>query len=114
MIIEVNFCNKQLAEILQDSDIVHPTIISFTPEQNGRTERLNRSILERDRCLLFEADLPNKFLAETVFNTVYLMNPLPRRYVDKTPNEMWSGRKHTVRHIKVFGCKAFAHIPYAY
>jgi hypothetical protein len=31
--------------------------------------------------------------------------------VDTTPNEVWSGKKPSVAHIKVFGCDAFVHVP---
>jgi hypothetical protein len=30
---------------------------------------------------------------------------------DMTPLEKWSGRKPSVRHLKMFGCIAWAHIP---
>jgi hypothetical protein len=31
--------------------------------------------------------------------------------VDTTPNEVWSGKKPLVSHLKVFGCDAFVHVP---
>ena len=31
--------------------------------------------------------------------------------VDKTSLQAWSRHKPSVRHFKVFGCKAYAHIP---
>ncbi len=30
----------------------------------------------------------------------------------KTPQEAWSGKKPNVFHLRVFGCKAFAHVPH--
>jgi len=27
------------------------------------------------------------------------------------PEEAWSGRKHNVAHMKVFGCVGYAHVP---
>jgi hypothetical protein len=30
---------------------------------------------------------------------------------DKTPQEVWSGKKPSLTHIKVFGCEAYVHAP---
>ncbi len=43
---------------------------------------------------------------------VYIKNQCPTKALDsKTPQEVWSGRKPDVFHLRVFGCKAFAHAP---
>jgi hypothetical protein len=43
---------------------------------------------------------------------VYIKNRCPTKaFVSKTPQKAWSGRKLDVSHLKVFGCKAFAHVP---
>jgi hypothetical protein len=43
---------------------------------------------------------------------VYIKNRCPTKALDsKTPQKAWSGRKFDVSHLKVFGCKAFAHVP---
>ena len=31
--------------------------------------------------------------------------------VDKTPHEVWSGRKPSIGHLRVFGCDTFMHVP---
>jgi hypothetical protein len=31
--------------------------------------------------------------------------------VDRTHNEVWSGKKPSMAHLKVFGCDAFVHVP---
>jgi hypothetical protein len=49
---------------------------------------------------------------EAVNKVVYNKNQCPTKALDsKTPQEAWSGRKLGVSHLKVFGCKAFAHVP---
>ncbi len=43
---------------------------------------------------------------------VYIKNQCPTKALDsKTPQEAWNGRKFDVSHLKVFGCKAFTHVP---
>ena len=42
----------------------------------------------------------------------YMVNETPTSaLVGKTPMEVWSGKKPSIRHLRVFGCKAYAHIP---
>ncbi|XP_054270896.1 uncharacterized protein LOC128991751 [Macrosteles quadrilineatus] len=59
--------------------------------QNGKAERLNRSLLERARCLLIESGLPSSFWAEAVNTAAYLLNRSPCRSVELTPIQVWSG-----------------------
>jgi len=42
---------------------------------------------------------------------VYLINISPTKSLPgTTPNEKWSGIKPNITHLKIFGCKAMAHI----
>lgn len=84
----------------------------FTPEQKGVAERYNRTIVEKARCMIFDANLDLNFWAEAVNTAVYLINISPTKALkDITPNEAWSGIKPNARHLRIFGCKAMAHIP---
>uniref|UniRef100_A0A1Y1L7N3 Integrase catalytic domain-containing protein n=1 Tax=Photinus pyralis TaxID=7054 RepID=A0A1Y1L7N3_PHOPY len=105
------YCGKNMYELIKSSGIVHQTSCSFTPMQNGRAERLNRSIMDKARCMLIEAGLPHYFWAEAVNTAVYLLNRSPCKSVEKTPEEMWTGRVPTLSHLHIFGCKAFGHVP---
>ncbi len=45
-------------------------------------------------------------------NDVHKKNQCPTKALDsKTPQEAWSGRKLDVSHLRIFGCKAFTHVP---
>lgn len=97
------FVNKQFEDYLRRLGIRHQTSADYTPEQNGLAERGNRTIVERARCMLFEADLPKTFWAEAAATAVYLMNRSPTKGHEMTPEEAWSGRKPDLAHIRVFG-----------
>lgn len=43
------FCNSQLTE-----SIIHQMTAPYTPEQNALIERVNRILIENDRCLLIQ------------------------------------------------------------
>ena len=64
----------------------------YTPQQNGLAERMNRTLLERVRCMMLEAGLPKKFWGEAVNTAAYLVNRCPSTALDfKTPEEVWTG-----------------------
>jgi hypothetical protein len=83
----------------------------YTPEQNGVSERLNRSLITVARAMLQDAQLPAKFWAEAANTTCYLRNRTPIGPGDMTPEEAYSGKRPYIGHLRAFGCVAYAHIP---
>ncbi|UYV75209.1 hypothetical protein LAZ67_12002923 [Cordylochernes scorpioides] len=82
------------------------------PQQNGVSERLNRSLLDMARASMHNADLPQKFWAESVNCAAYIKNrSLCSALDNKVPEEIWLSRKVSLRHLKIFGALAYAHIP---
>jgi len=68
--------------------------------------------MERVRCMPDDAGLSKKYWAFAVSVAVYLKNRTPTRsVVGKTPYEAWHGRKPSLKHLRVFGCLAFVHVP---
>ena len=56
--------------------------------------------------------LLNEYWAEAVAVAVYIMNRCSTKSVkNKVPQEAWMGMNHSVSHLKVFGCVAYAHVP---
>jgi hypothetical protein len=42
----------------------------------------------------------------------YLVNRSPSSVLDdKTPQEVWTGKKPSLTYLKVFGCEAYVHVP---
>lgn len=51
---------------------------------------MNRTILEKIRCLLSNVGLSQEFWAEAIVHMCHLINHLPLTAIDgKTPMEMW-------------------------
>lgn len=83
----------------------------YTPEQNGVSERLNRSLITMARSMLLKAKLPARFWGYAVIAACYLRNRMAIGPEDKTPEEAFTGRKPSTTHLRTFGCIAYAHIP---
>ena len=106
------YTSTEFITYLKNEGIRHELTVPKTPEQNGVAERMNRTVVETVRSMLSEAKLPHKFWAEAVSTAVYLRNRSPTNAVDgMTPSELLTGVKPNVKHLKVFGCEAYAHIP---
>jgi hypothetical protein len=85
--------------------------VRYTPQQNGRAERLNRTLLEKTRCLLFQANLPAEFWAEAISTANYLRNLVSVSTVIKTPYELFYQKVPDVARLRVFGCSAHVQMP---
>ena len=55
------FVKYEFEKFCQTEGIVRHKIVTYTPQQNGLAERMNKTILERVRCMLDSANLPKKF-----------------------------------------------------
>ena len=73
---------------------------------------MNRSLLEKVRCMLSNAGLGKEFWAEAVVYASHLINRLPSTANGgKTPMEVWSGKPATdYDSLHVFGCPAYYHV----
>ena len=83
---------------------------TYTPEQNGVSERLNRSLVTTARTMLADANLPACFWAEAIKTACYLRNRTPIGPNNKTPEEVYSGKKPGIGHLRAWGCVAYAHL----
>ena len=105
------YLSTEFKEYLRAEGIRHELTIPKTPEQNGKAERMNRTLVESIRSMLIDANLPKKFWAECLMTVVYLRNRSPTKAVpNMTPFEAWHGHKPDVSHLRVFGCITYAHI----
>lgn len=75
-----------------------------TPQQNGEIERANRTILETARSMCQASKLTLSVWAEAVNAAVYIRNRVPnKRTGEKTPYELFHGRKPDVSNLMKFG-----------
>ncbi|KAH9771354.1 Integrase catalytic domain-containing protein [Citrus sinensis] len=104
--------NDQFLQICQDEGIVRHFTVRDTPQQNGVAKRMNRTILEKVRCMLSNAGLNKEFWAEAVVYACHLINRLPSTAIEgRTPMEMWTGKPATdYNSLHVFGSTAYYHV----
>lgn len=103
----LEYCNSAMNNYLKSAGIVHQTTVPYTPQQNGVAERMNRTLVEKARCMLFDAGLSTKFWADAIVAAAHITNCIPRKSCNKGPEEMWSDKKPNLSRLKVFGCRAW-------
>lgn len=105
------YCGGPLAAHLDKYGILHRTSISYTPDQNGTAERVNRTLVECANAMRFEANLPPEFWSEAIMHAALVLNRRYSSVCGKTPFEAFYGGKPSIRHLRVFGCAAWGLIP---
>ncbi|KZV45544.1 hypothetical protein F511_36917 [Dorcoceras hygrometricum] len=104
------FLNQKLSSYLDDIGIKHELSAARTPQQNGLAERRNRTLKEAARSMIAYSGISQKFWAEAVNTVCYTQNrSMINRMHDKTPYEIWNGKKPDISYFRVFGCKCFVH-----
>ncbi|GJY41857.1 putative ribonuclease H-like domain-containing protein [Tanacetum coccineum] len=79
--------------------------VARTPQQNGVAEKKNRILIEAARTMLADSKLPTTFWAEVVNTACYVQNRvLIIKPHNKTPYELFLGRKLTISFMRPFGC----------
>ena len=105
------YVNGTLERFFKKNGIVHETTAPYTPQQNGKAERLNRTLVEKVRAMLYDAKLPKKFWAEAIVTANYTRVRSPTSGSTITPYEAFHGAKPDVSNLRVFGATAYAHTP---
>lgn len=105
------YINAELQDYFKSRGVEHQTTVPYTPQQNGAAERLNRTLMEKVRTMLADADQPPQLWAEAVATANYLRVRSPAAGKDKTPWELFFGRRPNVSSLRVFGSTAYVLIP---
>jgi len=86
---------------LKSRGMYHEVTNANTPQENGVAERLNRTILEMTRTMLFGSKLPKSFWIFAVNYTQEILNRLPSQALpdDTTPYQAFHLKKPSVTHL---------------
>ena len=86
---------KESKDYLTSKDIEYQLSIPGRREQNRVAQRMNRTLTEHARSIRLQADMSERFQAETVNHASYLVNRSPSTTIDlKILEEIW--REETV------------------
>ena len=74
---------------------------------------MNRTLIEMARSMLSDAGLPNTYWGDAILHAAWIVNRIPTRALegDITPYKSFYGVKPSLANLRIFGCKAYVHIP---
>ncbi|KAL0266892.1 UNVERIFIED_CONTAM: hypothetical protein PYX00_009318 [Menopon gallinae] len=101
------YVNNEFDKYLKENGIQRRLSISYSPQQNGISERKNRTLLDMARCLLIQAGMKPSFWAEAVNTANYIRNRCPTSAQNSSPYEILFGKQPYLGHMKEFGCDVF-------
>ena len=99
-------CPGPFAKFLESQGICAQYTMPNTPQQNGVAERRNRTLMDMVRSMLNHSTVPLSLWMHALKTAAYLLNRVPSKAIPKTPYELWTGRKPSLRHLHVWGCQA--------
>ncbi|GJX22745.1 putative ribonuclease H-like domain-containing protein [Tanacetum coccineum] len=99
------FKNRVMNQFCEMKGIKREFSVARTPQQNEVAKRKNRTLIEAARTMLADSKLPTTFWAEAVNTACYVQNRvLVIKPHNKTPYELFLGRKPALSFMRPFGC----------
>ena len=89
------------AKFLEKRGICAQYTISGTPQQNGVSERCNRTLMDMVRSMLSNSCLHVLLWMYALKTSMHLLNMVPSKIVQKTPFELRTSKKPSLRHLHV-------------
>jgi len=75
-----------------------------TRKQNDVSERRSQTLLNMIRSMLSNSCLHVSLWMYALKTTIYFLNRIPSKVVQKTHFELWMRRKPSLRHLHIWGC----------
>ena len=75
---------------------------------NGVAERRNRTLKDMVRSMISHSNLPISLWGEALKTAAYILNRVLTKATAKTPYELWTGKKPSLKHLHILGCPAEA------
>ncbi|KAJ9544647.1 hypothetical protein OSB04_024354 [Centaurea solstitialis] len=96
---------------LMECGIVSQLTPPYTPQMNGVSERRNRTLLDMVRSMMCHSTLPISFWGLALETAAHILNRAPTKSVEKTPYEIWKGKKPNISFLRIWGCEVYVKRP---
>ncbi|KAJ9544930.1 hypothetical protein OSB04_024637 [Centaurea solstitialis] len=105
------YLSKEFDNHLMECGIVSQLTPSYTPQMNGVSERRNRTLLDMVRSMMCHSTLSVSFWGHALETAAHILNRAPTTSVERTPYELWKGKKPKISFLKIWGCEVYVKRP---
>ena len=106
------YTSKAFYEMLRDRGIKILQSVPHAHQQNGRAERLIRTLMDKAESMRLQACLPQSWWEFALDHATHVYNRTPMRRLSwSTPYQKMTSQKPDINHLRVFGCGAYVFIP---
>ena len=103
---------REIFEFIKSKGIELLPCPPYVHELNGVAERYTRSAMDIGRCLMREAKIHRRYWPEIMKTVAYLKNrTIANTAENRTPYEIFFGKKPNVEHLKIYGSRVFVRVP---
>ena len=88
-----------IGEFCAQHGIIHEVTTPYSPQSNDVIERKNRTLKEMMNAMLISSGLPQNMWGEAILSSNYLLNKVPRKKKEKTPYELWKGKRSSYKYL---------------
>ncbi|KAJ9561413.1 hypothetical protein OSB04_006573 [Centaurea solstitialis] len=105
------YLSQEFGNHLMECGIVSQLTPPYTPQMNGVSERRNRTLLDMVQSMMFHSTLPVSFWGHALKTAAHILNRAPTKSVERTPYELWKGKKPKMSFLKIWGCEVYVKRP---
>ncbi|GJU08558.1 retrotransposon protein, putative, ty1-copia subclass [Tanacetum coccineum] len=95
------YMSQEFLDHLKEHGIIAHRTPPYTPQNNGVSERRNRTLLDMVRSMMSQTTLPKSFWDYALETAARILNMVPTKKVDKTPYEIWHGQAPKLSYLRV-------------
>ena len=97
------YLSNKMKDYCVEKGISYHLTVPYTPQLNGVSERMVRTITEKGRTFFSDAKLNKVFWGEAVLTATYLINRTPTKALK------YNKLKAQLKYLKVFGSTVYVH-----
>ena len=107
------YTSNEFQNYLEQNGIIHQPTVAYSPQQNGVAERMNRTLMDLVRSMLYAKNMEKPFWAEALQTAAYIRNRVTSRSLpnDTTPFHRWHGKVPNLSHTRIFGSRCHYILP---
>ncbi|KAJ9566454.1 hypothetical protein OSB04_002420 [Centaurea solstitialis] len=105
------YLSQEFGNHLAECGIISQLTPPYTPQMNGVSERRNRTLLDMVRSMMYRSTLLVSFWGDALETATHILNRAPTKSVEKTPYQLWKGKKPKMSFLKIWGGEVYVKRP---